>query len=250
MNDSEPSAIHCGMAASYSPSAALLRTVRNEIDRLERTLGTLEGRRAALAAQMAELDAEVEGYRHRRQLLEDLGEVEKATPTAQVGPRGEVVAKAVKGRRLREVAGRLLWSWQGAEEIHYRQWFERVLAAGYAIGGKDPVASFLTNVRDSPAVTRGSEQGYYRLDPSSIERIGQARNELKAELADVQRSLERAYEEATRAGSTSALREHRDRLGQQIKRLEADLREVRHVFDEDVADEGRPGRETAPLRAA
>jgi hypothetical protein len=238
------------MAASYSPSAALLRTVRNEIDRLERALAALEGRRAAMVAQMTELDAEVEAYRHRRQLLEDLGEVEKATPTAQVGPRGAVVAKAIKGRRLREVAGRLLWSWQGAEQIHYRQWFERVLAEGYAIGGKDPVASFLTNVRDSPAVTRGSQQGYYRLDPSSVERIEQAMDELKAELADVQRSIEHAYGQAARAESTSALREHRDRLGQQIKRREADLREVRHVFAAAASGDDQLAPETAPLRAA
>ena len=74
--------------------------------------------------------------------------------------------RAIKGAELRRVAGQLLWTAQRERGIHYREWFERVIAEGYAIGGKDPVASFLTNIRDSPAVIRGSTQGHYMLDSS------------------------------------------------------------------------------------
>lgn len=225
------------MPASYSPSASLLRSARNEIERVKRALAVIERRRSALLAQVAELDAEAEGYARRRQLLEDLVEVEHATPVADVGPTVTRAKVAIRGRNLRRIASQLLWSWQGTEQIHYREWFERVLAEGYAIGGKDPTASFLTNVRDSPAVLRGTAQGYYCLDPTSRERVTKMIGEAEAELADVQRSIDNAYATSASQGSVQTLRAHRDRLKQQIRRLEGDLKEVRFVFDRDALDE-------------
>lgn len=215
----------------------MVRTARNEIDRIERALAVTEQRRAALLAQLADLEAEAESYARRRRLLAELAQVEQATPIAETGVVTQPVAtRAVKGRELRRAAGRLLWTWERNGQIHYREWFERVLAEGYATGGKDPAASFLTNIRDSPAVVRGSAQGFYRLDPSSIDRVNQAIGEAHAELADVQQSIERAYEGETELGSVESLRTHRDRLKQQLKRLEADTQELRYVFGEDPAE--------------
>lgn len=239
------------MATSYSPSAAMVRTARNEIDRIERALSVTEQRRAAVLAQLAELEAEAEGYTRRRRLLEELVEVEQATPTAEVGATTPSRAtRAVRGRELRRAAGRLLWAWKGTSPIHYREWFERVLAEGYATGGKDPAASFLTNIRDSPAVVRGSTQGFYRLDPTSIERVGQVIEEARAELADVQQSIDRAYGGDTQHGSVESLRTHRDRLKQRLKRLEADIQELRYVFNDDPAERSGESAVGSALRAA
>lgn len=230
------------MATSYSPSAAMTRSARHEINRIGRALDVIEQRRSALLAQAAELQIEAEDYARRRRLLEELVQVEQATPTAELGPApASLATRSLRGRELRRVAGRLLWAWMREHPIHYREWFERVLAEGYAIGGKDPAASFLTNIRDSPAVTRGSSQGFYALDPTSVDRLSQAIAEAQAELADVERSIERAYEGESQLGSVEALRTHRDHLRQQLKRLHADLQELRFVFEDDpVEQRGEP----------
>src|ERR1700722_12123733 len=219
------------MATSYSPSAAMVRTARNEIDRVERALAACEQRRAALLAQAAALDEEAQGYVRRLQLLRELVEIEGARPTAEVGPttptRG---ARALKGRELRREAARLLWGWNGSEVIHYREWFERVLAAGYALGGKDPAASFLTNVRDSPAVVGAEGQGLYRLDPSSVDRVDQDIGEVKAELADAERRVTRAYEQG---GEVERRRREREGIKQRLRKLLADRDELGYVFAQE-----------------
>jgi hypothetical protein len=239
------------MATSYSPSAAMARTARNEIDRIERALDVIEQRRSALLAQAAELQAEADDYARRRRLLEELVEVEQATPTAVAGVAAPLQAtRSLRGRELRRAAGRLLWTWMGTNPIHYREWFERVLAEGYAIGGKDPAASFLTNIRDSPAVIRGSSQGFYALDPTSVDRVGQAIAEVQAELADLEQSIDRAYAGDTQHGPVEALRTHRDRLKQKLKRLEADFQELRYLFDDDPAEQRSESALGPGLRAA
>jgi septal ring factor EnvC (AmiA/AmiB activator) len=238
------------MASPALPSAALLRTARSELARIERAVTRIQQRRAALLGQLAELDDEAEGYARRRRLLEELAYVEHAVPTPAPGAPAQRPAKgAIKGRELRRVAGQLLWSAQRDREIHYREWFERVIAAGYAVGGKDPVASFLTNIRDSPAVRRGSAQGRYRLDPNSLEAIAQQIAETQAELADVEQSIERT-DASTEQRTIDALRGHRDELKQSLRGLEAKMRELRYIFGSEAP---RPDLELSrdeALRAA
>lgn len=150
------------------------------------------------------------------------------------------VARALKGRELRREAARLLWGWSGSEAIHYREWFERVLAAGYAIGGKDPAASFLTNVRDSPAVVGAEGQGLYRLDPSSVDRVDQDIVEVEAELADAERRVARAYEQG---GEGARRRREREEIKQRLRKLLADRDELGYVFAREVVGEAP---DTAP----
>lgn len=239
------------MAVPASPSAALIRTARSEIERIDRTLTTLEQRRAALLGQLTELEAEVEGYVHRERLLEELMYVEQATPTTMaITTANRMPRRAIKGAELRRVAGQLLWTAQHEREIHYREWFERVIAEGYAIGGKDPVASFLTNIRDSPAVVRGSTQGHYRLDPTALDDTTQQINETQAELADVERSIERAYASTSGQGSIDSLREHREDLKQTLKRLEGKIRELHYIFDDKPADPDINAEAAETLKAA
>ena len=147
------------------------------------------------------------------------------------------------------MAGRQLWTFQGEQEVHYREWFERLMAAGFAIGGKDPLASFLTNIRDSPAVARGSRQGYYKLDPDSAAPLEQQLGEVQAELADVERSIDLAYADAEPSPRVEALREHRSHLRQTAKRLEAKLDEVRYVFQDGRDDDAQPDPDSADIAA-
>lgn len=245
------------MATAPSPSAALVRTARNEIDRVERQMSMIEQRREALRAQLADVEAEIETYARRKRLLEELLVVEGAEPVTEAAGRVRAAParQALKGVELRRVAGRHLWNAQGEQEVGYREWFERLVAAGYAIGGKDPLASFLTNIRDSPAVIRGSRQGYYRLDPASSEPLEQQLSEIEAELADVERSINLAYAGEDESAQLDALRQHRTELRQAAKRAKAKLAEVRYVF-QDVRSGGEDGEDpdasdpTAALRAA
>jgi hypothetical protein len=71
----------------------------------------------------------------------------------------------LRGERLREIAANVLWRHHSAGDIvHYKQWFNLVVANGYRIGGKDPAATFLTQVARVESVERvGRRSGLYRL---------------------------------------------------------------------------------------
>jgi hypothetical protein len=71
----------------------------------------------------------------------------------------------LRGERLREIAAEVLWRHHRAGDIvHYKQWFELVVADGYRIGGKNPAATFLTQVARVESVERiGRRSGLYRL---------------------------------------------------------------------------------------
>lgn len=79
--------------------------------------------------------------------------------------RLEHLHPTLRGSRLREVALQILAA-QGDphREIHYREWYELVRAAGHRVGGRDPVATFLAQVNRAPGVERvGQRTGKYRL---------------------------------------------------------------------------------------
>ena len=71
----------------------------------------------------------------------------------------------LRGERLRAIAAEVLWrNFRAGEVVHYRQWFDLVVADGYRIGGKNPTATFLTQVARVDSVERvGRRSGLYRL---------------------------------------------------------------------------------------
>lgn len=71
----------------------------------------------------------------------------------------------LRGERLREIAADVLWRHHDAGDVvHYKQWFELVVADGHRIGGKNPAATFLTQVARIDSVERvGRRSGLYRL---------------------------------------------------------------------------------------
>jgi hypothetical protein len=71
----------------------------------------------------------------------------------------------LRGERLREVASKVLWQhFQEGDVVHYKQWFDLVVADGHRIGGKNPAATFLTQVARVSTVERtGRRSGLYKL---------------------------------------------------------------------------------------
>lgn len=79
--------------------------------------------------------------------------------------RLEELDSRLGGQRLEEIAVELLRTdRQFGEAIHYREWFDLVRRAGHEIGGKDPKATFLAQLRRSQAIEAvGRRSGLYRL---------------------------------------------------------------------------------------
>jgi hypothetical protein len=77
----------------------------------------------------------------------------------------EVLDDELRGRRLREVAVELLRLHRGVGSIiHYKQWFALLEDAGVRVGGKNPVATFLTQIAKAPQIESvRPRSGLYRL---------------------------------------------------------------------------------------
>jgi len=116
----------------------------------------------ARADHHAELaaDAMREAERYARTIRE-LGEILEVEDQLSLVD----LSDQLRGERLRGIAAEVLWRHHGAGEVvHYKDWFQLVVADGYRIGGKDPSATFLTQVARVDSVERvGRRSGLYRL---------------------------------------------------------------------------------------
>jgi hypothetical protein len=77
----------------------------------------------------------------------------------------ESADETLRGQRLRDVAIQVLKRHKGeVATVHYRDWYELVVCDGHRVAGKDPVATFLTQVSRAPEVEPvGRRSGLYRL---------------------------------------------------------------------------------------
>lgn len=94
-------------------------------------------------------------------LLHQLDEMLGDAPQLSMTPSDETL----RGQRLRDVAIQVLKRHRGdAAAMHYREWYELVVHEGHRIAGKDPVATFLTQVSRAPEIEPvGRRSGLYRL---------------------------------------------------------------------------------------
>jgi hypothetical protein len=71
----------------------------------------------------------------------------------------------LRGRRLRKFAVEILRQARPpGESVHYRDWYELVLTAGVRVAGKDPLATFLTQIAQAEGVESvRPRSGLYRL---------------------------------------------------------------------------------------
>lgn len=70
------------------------------------------------------------------------------------------------------------------EPMHYREWFNRLHRAGYAVAGKDPLAVVLTNLNRHPLIERVGD-GIYRRDEKAIEKMARQVNDLRKRICTV-----------------------------------------------------------------
>lgn len=204
-----------------------------ERERVERELARLAAREHKLAAELAALQAVRADLEHECHVLNHFmhgnggttspdteGRRLRALPAPQ--PPGANGKTVLRGARIRETAVRVLAAHAHPDApVHYRDWFELVTAQGFMPAGKDPLATFLTQVSRSPVVQRTTSSGMYVLDLDFARRARERLQRLTAELAKTQR----ASSELTVEGIAAA-REDRGRLTAELQETERQLEEA------------------------
>jgi prefoldin subunit 5 len=201
----------------------LHRAALAEGTRLARHLAKIERQIAVLRTEIRQAEISRSELRDRMGLLSLLTGHE--IPTAQ---HLEIVAPsesddrdqqnwprhALRGAAIRAVAVRLLASrMDPLNAIHHSSWLALVEDAGFEIAGRDPRATFLTQVSRSPVVVRGSQPGMYRLDLDAPERLEKRLAELRAELAALHQGQQTIE-------AISSTRERREDLIGELARVE------------------------------
>lgn len=136
--------VHEAVEAERKVVAARLEELREQSARLHEIL--------------EKLDAEVEANaRMLRQMDEMLG---RSPQLSLEWMHGEL-----RGHRLQEIAVQILREKKGiGAVVHYRDWYDLLVQAGARVAGKDPVATFLTQVARAPGVESvRPRSGLYRL---------------------------------------------------------------------------------------
>lgn len=105
-----------------------------------------------------ELDVEVE---RNARLLRQMDEMLGLAPQLSL----EWMHGELRGRQLQEIAVQLLREKKGiGAVVHYRDWYGLLVDAGGRVAGKNPVATFLTQVARAPNVESVKPRsGLYRL---------------------------------------------------------------------------------------
>jgi hypothetical protein len=221
------------VAEAWTPSRRLRAAAAAERARLERELERLRMREREVSNQLATIQATREELEHQLQVLSRFvhnSEPSKGPDTGgrrlravpENGPVDGDEATVLRGAAIREAAVRVLAA-HGAPgtAVHYRDWFELLLARGFVPAGKDPLATFLTQIGRSPLVERSTASGMYALDLEFPERARQQLVRLNAQLNEGQ---------DISAGSTveeiAAARERRATLTGEIHELERRLEEA------------------------
>jgi hypothetical protein len=175
---------------SEQQASRLAVAVARETDLLAARRDRLRQRQNGLRARLRDLEAELSALDRRQHDLDRLL-ADQAPPAASSTPR------LLGGAALRRHAVAHLLATGQHHDIHYRAWYEQLVADGILIRGANPAATFLTNITRSPLICRGERPGTYRLDPHAAQRIetllARAGDRLRAaENGGQQRSSERA----------------------------------------------------------
>jgi hypothetical protein len=185
-------------------------TLHEELDRIEASLAEVEDRDALLARLAGPQTAPESSARE--------GVV------AEARPDGVPAERLLRGPAIRRAAVQVLLDQPGRPEaLHYRDWYARLVAAGYAVDGKDPLAVFLPQISRSPVITRGTTTGVYSLDPQAPRRLRQRLDGLHAEL----RSLSSTPDTTA---DLAAIRARRAELTSDIARTERGLEEAESLL--------------------
>ncbi len=197
-----------------SATTAEADRLRAESERLNQEADHAQARVDQIRAQAAALDEQA------RELNELLGRAPQL--------RLDLPSDGLTGRRLREAAVEVLANERGVGiPVHYREWFDLVTASGIQVGGRDPIATFLTQIIRSPVVKRAGERGLYLVDPAAGQTEGvKVRRRAVDEVGAAElRLAETAPDDPHRRDVEVALAAARKRL----QAAERELREVARI---------------------
>jgi hypothetical protein len=167
------------------PSPALVEAARADRERLQGVWSGLQAQRAELLAELERIDGDIgEVVAQLRRLGELIGDQMEfpldEDAAAQAGRASD--EHVLTGAEIRRRAvGVVLGSPHAGQLLHYKDWFELVVDAGFEIKGRDPQAVFLTQISRSPLVVRGPDNGTYRLDRTAPRRLAARLEQLRAE---------------------------------------------------------------------
>jgi hypothetical protein len=128
--------------------------------------------RDALAARLIDAQARVDRFEGRAAEAQEEAEALAASiraieEVAGLAPQMALceISEELRGERLREVALEVLRRLSSSgDPIHYRIWFQELVDSGYRVLGRDPLATFLTQVSRIERVEKiGRRSGLYRL---------------------------------------------------------------------------------------
>lgn len=144
--------------AASEPRAALI----DEYRELAQSIAIQRERAERLRALADQATAHAED---QERSLRDLAELLGIDPQLRL----EDLDTRLRGQRLQEIAIRVLCERQPqGGPIHYKQWYALLREAGYSVGGKDPLATFLASVSRSEHVrSLGRRSGLYVIDRGS-----------------------------------------------------------------------------------
>jgi hypothetical protein len=216
---------------TWNPSRRMQAAAAAEHERVERELARLDARARELAAELVSVDAARAALEHERTVLNHFASHGQLSPAKagrrlralpDVDPTGAGGPTTLRGARIRETAVRVLAAiTQPDEPVHYRDWFEVLTARGFMPAGKDPLATFLTQVGRSPVVRRTTTAGMYVLDLEFARRARERIARLAAELAATpELSPDATVEEI------AAARERRTQLTAEMHESERQLEEA------------------------
>lgn len=152
------------------PSARLLTAARADLARVRKARERAAAQITAAQQKFVEAKALADDLDRRElALLELLGE--EPPPACAPAPSGTVLT----GRTLRIYAAALLMA-SAASTLHYRALYQQLEDRGFHASGKDPLASFLTNLRESPLVVAAGGPGIYTIDAGAEQRLHHERD--------------------------------------------------------------------------
>ncbi|SRR6266498_2613506 len=131
-----------------------------------------EAERETLAARLVDAQEQAEHFEslaaQAREEAETLAaSIRAIEEVAGLAPQMAIseLSEELRGERLREVALDVLRRISSSgDSVHYRVWFEALLGSGYRVSGKDPLATFLTQVsRIERVQSVGRRSGLYHL---------------------------------------------------------------------------------------
>jgi hypothetical protein len=228
-----------------NPSSRLLRAAVAERADLIRHRERLTGERRRLLGGLRELEEALAAVDRRLEVLAELagppklpGPPEEGSVEAEAQAEAAPVVAAsgleenrtaLRGPAIREAAVRVLLAQpRPIEALHYRQWYELLLDAGFRVAGKDPLAVFLTQLSRSPLVRKASAPGVYEVDRQAPLRIRQRLDRLQAELREVTIGPPETTASPIELGAVRARRHELDlAISQQERALEEALRVLR-----------------------